>query len=458
MEWRHALLWFLALSFAVRLVDIMAPPLERAHSWRQATGLMVARNLARGDGDILHPRIDERPETSREIGMEFPLLPWMHSTVSKWFGYAHWHSRLINLVVVMGGLWCFFLILARWHTERLAAMATLVLTMSMWFSFGRKAMPDTFSCALVLMGIESLLRTLERGGAVRWVLSAFVLTLGVLSKLPAAILLFPLPLLCKEATRKHQLALVATGAVVSATTFWWYGLHAPSVAERAGTWYHQGQSLSESLSSLWTHKGKLLERFAFSALRTYAGLAAVVLGLWCLIRGDSGQRATRWMLALSCLGCALLMLRAGFYFHHHDYYIMPFVPALALLAAVGLDRLPRRWAQVVLALLVLEAGLNQQHDFGVPDSELPKLGLGQLAEEHIPRDGHVVFVGDGSPIELYLLDRKGWVHPPSEPLNVSRYTQHGPAWLLLPSKHAATFQHVGRIQHADEDHVLVDLN
>ena len=419
---------------------------------------MVARNLARGDGDILHPRIDERPETSREIGMEFPLLPWMHSTVSKWFGYTHWQSRLINLVVMMGGLWCFFLILARWHTERLAAMATVVLTMSMWFSFGRKAMPDTFSCALVLMGMESLLRALERGRIVRWVLSALVLTLGVLSKLPAAILLFPVPLLAMGATRKNQLALVVTGAVVMATAFWWYGIHAPSVAEKAGTWYHHGQSLSESLSSLWGHKGQLLGRFAFSALRTYAGFAAVLLGLWCLVCGGSGQEKTRWMVALSCLGCALLMLRAGFYFHHHDYYIMPFVPAMALVAAVGLDRLPRRWAQVSLVMLVLEAGLNQQHDFGVPDSELPKLGLDQLAEDHIPSDGHVVLVGEGNPLELMLLDRKGWVHPLSVPLNASTYTRHGPAWLLLPSKHATTFQHLGKIHHVEEHYVLVDLN
>ena len=458
MEWRDALLWFLALSFAVRLVDITAPPLERAHSWRQATGLMVARNLARGDGDILHPRIDERPETSREIGMEFPLLPWMHSTVSQCFGYADWHSRLINLVVVMGGLWCFFLILARWHTERLAAMATVVLTMSMWFSFGRKAMPDTFSCALVLMGMESLLRALERGGIIQWVFSGLVLTLGVLSKLPAAILLFPLPLLCKGATRKHQLALVVTGTLVIATSFWWYGVHAPTVAERAGTWYHQGQSLSASLSSLWTHKGQLLGRFAFSALRTYAGFAAVVLGLWCLIRGGSGHKVTRWLVGLSCIGCVVLMLRAGFYFHHHDYYIMPFVPTLALLAAVGLDRLSRRWAQVALVLLVLEAGLNQQHDFGVPDSELPKLGLAQLAQDHIPPEGHVVLVGDGNPIELHLLDRKGWVHPLAVPLDASKYTQYGPAWLLLQSKDFATFQHLGKIQHAEEHYVLIDLN
>ena len=458
MEWRQALLWFLALSFAVRLVNITAPPLERAHSWRQATGLMVARNLARGDGDILHPRIDERPETAREIGMEFPLLPWMHSAVAKRVGYAHWQSRLINLMVVMGGLWCFFLILGRWHTDRLAAMATMILTMSMWFSFGRKAMPDTFSCALVLMGIESLLRALERGGMGRWGLATLILTLGVLSKLPAAILLFPLPLLFIGATRKHQLALVASGSVVTAAAFWWYGIHAPSVAEKAGTWYHQGQSLSESLSSLWTHKGQLLERFAFSALRTYAGFAAVILGFWCLIRRDTGQKATRRMVGMSCLGCVLLMLRAGLYFHHHDYYIMPFVPALALVAAVGLNRIPRPWAQVALALLVLEAGLNQQHDFGVPDSELPKLGLGQLAEEHIPSDGHVVLAGEGNPIELYMLDRKGWVHPSSVPLNASTYTQHGPVWLLLQSKDAGKFQHLGKIEHADEHYVLVDLN
>lgn len=452
------LLWFLALSFAVRLVNITAPPLERAHSWRQATGLMVARNLARGDGDILHPRIDERPETSREISMEFPLLPWMHGTIAKGFGYAHWQSRLINLVVVMGGLWCFYLILARWHTDRLAATATVILTMSMWFSFGRKAMPDTFSCAMVLMGIESLLRALERGGVGRWVFSALVLTLGVLSKLPAAILLFPVPLLAMGATRKHQLALVVTGGVVMAAAFWWYGIHAPSVAEKAATWYHQGQSLSESLSSLWAHKGQLLGRFAFSALRSYAGFAAVLLGLWCLVRKGPGHEVMRWMVGMSCLGCALLMLRAGFYFHHHDYYIMPFVPALALVAAVGLDRIPRPWAEVALVLMVLEAGLNQQHDLGVPASELPKLELDQLAEEHIPSDGHVVLIVEGNPIELYLLDRKGWVHPPSVPLNASTYTQHGPAWLLLQSKDADTFQHLGKIQHTDEHYVLVDLN
>ena len=103
MNWRQALLVLLAFSFAVRLVNITAPPLERSHSWRQATGLMVARNFATGDGNILRPQIDERADTSGHINMEFPLLPWIHGQIGKWFGYQHWHSRWINLMAVMGG-------------------------------------------------------------------------------------------------------------------------------------------------------------------------------------------------------------------------------------------------------------------------------------------------------------------------------------------------------------------
>ena len=241
-------------------------------------------------------------------------------------------------------------------------------------------MPDTFSCALVLMGMESLLRALESGknrsvGALRAGLDAWRAVQIACCHLTFSSAASRHGCDPQESTRVGCHRRCCDGhcllVVRHPCTF--------SGGKGGNMVRHQGQSLSESLSSLWGHKGQLLGRFAFSALRTYAGFAAVLLGLWCLVCGGSGQEKTRWMVALY-LGCALLMLRAGFYFHHHDYYIMPFVPAMALVAAVGLDRLPRRWAQVSLVMLVLEAGLNQQHDFGVPDPELPKLGLDQLAE------------------------------------------------------------------------------
>lgn len=458
MNWRQALLVLLALSFLVRLVNITAPPLERSHSWRQVTGLMVARNFASGDGNILRPQIDERADTSGHINMEFPLLPWIHGQIGKWLGYQHWHSRLINLMVVMGGLWCFFLILARWHSQRLAATAAAILTMSMWFSFGRKSMPDTFSCALALMGIESLLRALEKGGGWRWLAAALVLSLGVLSKLPAAVLLFPLPLLLKGQTTQNQLALSLTGLAVLASVGWWYGLHGPALAREAGTWFHQGQSLSEATSSLWNHAGELASRFVFGALRSYLGFAAVLLGLVGLVRRQAEGNTTRWMVGALTLGCTALMLRAGFYFHHHDYYIMPFVPAMALLAAVGLETLPVRWAALALLAILVEAGLNQQHDFRVPDGEKPKLELATLAQDHIPLNGHVVVVGEGNPLELYLLNRKGWIHDPAAPWSPEEYTQHGPAWLLIPNRFAPQFSTSAPAQFRNEHYTLHNLN
>ena len=458
MNWRKGLLVLLAMSFLVRLVNITAPPLERSHSWRQATGLMVARNFSNGDSNILRPQIDERADTTGHINMELPLLPWIHGQLGKWLGYSHWYSRLINLLFVTAGLWCFYLILARWHTERLAATATAVLTMSMWFSFGRKSMPDTFSCAIVLMGIEHVLRAMERGALWRWVVAAALLSIGALSKLPAAVLMFPLPLLWRNESTTNRMFLTLTGIVVLASVGWWYGYHGPKLGQEAGTWFHQGQSLAEALSSLGNHARELADRFVFSALRTYTGFAAALLGLWTLVRHRARWNQTIWGFSALSIGCVLLMLRAGFYFHHHDYYIMPFVPAMALIAAVGLETLPIRWASAILILIGLESGLNQQHDFWVPEGEKVKLDLVNLAQDQIPSGGHVVVIGEGNPLELYLLNRKGWVHDPSVPFVSSQYTQYGPTWLLIPQRHASEFQSPAPLQYRDEQFALYNLN
>jgi hypothetical protein len=131
---------------------------------------------------------------------------------------------------------------------------------------------------------------------------------------------------------------------------------------------------------------------------------------------------------------------------------------MALLAAVGLETLPVRWAALALLAILVEAGLNQQHDFRVPEGEKPKLELATLAQDHIPLEGHVVVVGQGNPLELYLLNRKGWIHDPAEPFDPRHYTQHGPAWLLIPAQHAAHFPSPGTAQFRDEHYALHNLN
>ena len=87
---------------------------------------------------------------------------------------------------------------------------------------------------------------------------------------------------------------------------------------------------------------------------------------------------------------------------------------------------------MVLGAIALEAGLNQQHDWWTPDEELPKLELTALGEEWIPLDEFVVVLGSGNPIELYLLNRKGWIHTSDSPRDWTWYRERGAKWLLIP--------------------------
>lgn len=64
--WASDIRTWIALVFLVRLIGITDAPIETSHGWRQAFTNMVARNLAEGSFDLLHPRTD--------VAGEFPLF------------------------------------------------------------------------------------------------------------------------------------------------------------------------------------------------------------------------------------------------------------------------------------------------------------------------------------------------------------------------------------------------
>ena len=135
--------WIL-LFFVIRLIGITNPPLEVSHNWRQTTVTMVSRNFLEIDNNILYPRIDIAGEKTGITGMEFPLLNYSIYVLAEIFGYQHWYGRLINLFISSIGLWLFYKLILLYFTERIAIYSTIILTVSIWFQFSRKIMPDTF--------------------------------------------------------------------------------------------------------------------------------------------------------------------------------------------------------------------------------------------------------------------------------------------------------------------------
>jgi 4-amino-4-deoxy-L-arabinose transferase-like glycosyltransferase len=183
--------FWVILFFAIRLIGIMNPPLEPAHNWRQTTVAMVARNFLEVDNNIFYPRLDISGDKTGITGMEFPTLNYLIYLLSEVFGYKHWYGRLINLFFSSIGLYYFFILIKRYFNPKIAFNASLILMFSIWFTYSRKIMPDTFSVSLILASIYYGTNYFDRQSKRGLNICLYFLftTLGMLSKLPSSYLL-----------------------------------------------------------------------------------------------------------------------------------------------------------------------------------------------------------------------------------------------------------------------------
>ncbi|MFT3884414.1 MAG: glycosyltransferase family 39 protein [Flavobacteriales bacterium] len=401
--------WILLLAL-VRLVGITDPPLEAAHNWRQTTVLMVARNYYEQGPDLLHPRIDFAGERTGITGMEFPLLNYLVYAVAAVFGWAGWYGRAIVLLSSMLGAWAFHRLVRRYVGDRIAFIATLLLLSSLWFQYGRKTMPDVFALSLVMAGLWWTSQVLhgERPGLNGW-LAGVSIALGVLSKSPAALLLVALLPMCwmARAARTRVMLAVAIAGLALIPSVWWYGCWVPHLVRAYGFWhFFMGKGMAEGVAELVARWPEVAEKFYFDALR-FSGCAAFIGGLVVAAR----RRANGLLLTLAAFACAqtIIMLKAGGTFAGHSYYILPFVPIMAVVAAYGLTALPGRWPIILTALIAMEGLLNAQHDLHLRPDQRELLSLEPFLDGATHRDERIVINAGDVPTAMYLAHRKGWL-------------------------------------------------
>ncbi len=401
--------FWLIFFFIFRLYGITNPPLEAGHNWRQCTGIMVARNFYETNSNLLYPQVDDTYGKSGVVGMEFPLLNYLMYLLSLFTGFHDWYGRLINLIITTLGVFYFYKIVKRYLHERSAFYATLVLLTSIWFSFSRKTMPDTFCISLTIIGLWFGLEYLSKGCWVRLVLFSFFSTIGVLSKINAVYLL-PVLGLCffdKTFENKRKIGLSIAFLPIIMANFYWYFYWNPFLSQKFGLWYNIGMPLKEGAQELARNSSVVFKRFYFTGLQSYLAIIALLTGLYFIV----SQRNTLILLVAATLFAIFLlfMFKAGYFFHHHDYYIIPFVPVLALLAGYGLANLSnKKLAIILLTFCMIEGLLNQLHDLSIKKSEKYKISLEEFADSFSQRNNLIAVNGSGNPQELYLAHRKGW--------------------------------------------------
>jgi len=402
-------LWILVLLL-LRLENIDLAPFDE-HNWRQTMTLGVARNYAEVDGNFFHPRTIICDSRGGIFAQEFPLFNYCVFLLWEVFGAHNWCFRLFNLVVATIGLWAFANIARRLANEKAALFATVMFGVSVAFVYARKGMPDVFAVSLALVGVYWGWRFLEEKKTQQLVLFGVFAALGMLCKMPAACIMALLTAaFWNESVDKTARAqLVKVGAVAVAAMAAWYFLWVPWTDRIHGFPLFFPTSLAEGWRQLVEMKADTIARFYPIALTSRIAFLFCLLGL-----GIAIWRKNKPILLTFAASSVLLfglMLKAGGTFSGHVYYIIPFVPMMALLAGYGLSESVRNpWIQLVILLAITtEAVYKHKYDFFIPWEDQKFVKLEKMVDQYVPKDSRILVNNhEGSPVMMYAAHRRGW--------------------------------------------------
>lgn len=398
--------WIL-LFFIIRLFGITDAPLEMGHNWRQSLTNMIARNFLEVSPNIFFPRIDMAGNLSGILGSEFPFFSYLIYLVASIFEYDHWYGRIINLTVSSISMYYFYLLVRRYFNTRISFNATIILIVSIWFSFSRKIMPDTFSVSLVIIGLYYCFKYFESGGVLKLLLFFGFNTLGILCKIPALSLMsiLAIPLLSNFPVNRKIVVLIAgTFSFVIASV--WYFYWVPYLVENYHFKLYFPKSLLLGLKEILQYPIDTLDKFLFTSFYSYLAFALFVLGLIKMIM----KKERKLIVLFTVVSCVffVFILKTGDVFSFHNYYIIPYVPLMALIAGYGMSFINLKWQVLVLLLIVIESIANQSNDFLIKDSELYKLDLESSIHGKVNMEDLILVNGTQSPQTIYFLHRKGW--------------------------------------------------
>jgi hypothetical protein len=225
---RGLLAAILIAGAALRLAWVVRPLDHRLRSpWRQADTLQIARNFAREDGSILHPRIDWRGTTPGLVEMEFPFFPWIGGMLFRPFGIHAEILRALSALAEIGSLLLFASLARRLLPDGGALLAIAAYAFNPLLLYLSTALqPEALMLFLGLLSVVLLERYRVSRRGLTLVLAGGALGASILAKAPAACLgmLFGWVVLrVEKAFAFRRPAVYAAAALALLPSVAWYG-------------------------------------------------------------------------------------------------------------------------------------------------------------------------------------------------------------------------------------------
>lgn len=440
-------LWLvLALALAFRLVYVTTPLID-GHSWRQITNADIARNLAQGSFDLLHPPVNWGGRDGY-TGMEFPLFHALVALLYRVFGEAEIWARLTSIVFSVATVVGIFRLGERLFDRPTARGAAFLMAASPSAAFfGRTFLSDTPMLCFSVWAVWAWVRYFDEDRPRHAVVAAVVTALAWLVKIPAILILAPIAVAgwlasgWRVAADRRVVAGLAGAFLCTALWYW----QAERIYEQTGLtqsiWHPSGTYAAEVFTaarqgsgvSHWGSIGRLTQFDFYAELvdRTVA-LHLTPVGFWLAAVGTLvSVRLPRRRILDAWLAAVLAFVLAtaeGQYWH--EFHQLPLVPVAALYFGLATRWLfdgarlaevtGARWAIPGVAVALGSCAAFSFYDSGViaslfrPDRlDYDSVRLGRSMERLIGNDELVItnqyeINGNNSPILLYHARRRGW--------------------------------------------------
>ncbi len=421
---RRALFALILLSVVVRFIHIDATVIGW-HSWRQADTAAMARNFHDYGESVLYPRADWGGGDYVET--EFQAYTYLVAAIYNVTGVHEAVGRVLSILFALAAIAGLYFLARRFYGESVALItATVYAVLPLTMYYGRAFMPESMMLSLIIWGFYYFDRWRESAQWTHAVAAWVLLTLAVLLKIPT--LYIGLPLLFIASTYRGGLPAalrsiwlwIFAAALVGVTALWYS--HAYSLFLQTGNtfgiWTGSTNKWGayDSLLTLKFYNDILFKSIAERHL-TWPGMLLFIGGLF--VRRDSRREwfAEWWLLAVIVY---FLIVNKGN--QVHEYYQLPFIPPAAMiigrmlealrsnlsLLAGGMRRTMQGFAIFLIAALLLLSGMRYSMLLkGENDNTI--IAFAEQARQIIPADAMVLDIGDGNPVMLYLLHRKGWI-------------------------------------------------
>ncbi|MFA8300339.1 MAG: ArnT family glycosyltransferase [Hyphomicrobiales bacterium] len=407
--------WIL-LYFIIQLFSVTHPPLEGAENWRQTTGIMIYKNFYEVDANIFYPRLDNAGENSGILGTEFCTLQYLSYIIARLLGFQDWYGRLINMIISSLGIFFFYRIVLLFFNKKHAFLSAFLLLNSIWFMYNRKSMPDTYSVALAMISIYYGIRYLHENNNRYLITYFFIGLIGILSKLPAILpfMIFLLIFFNKGIRLRTRFYFALASSIILLITVVWYFYWVPYLNSKYGfDHYFMGVSTTEGIKEIISNWKETLKVIYFSSYVGYIGFMIFLAGLFYSIKDK--QRKISYPLLVLSLGMIVFIIKSGWNFCSHPYYMIPFLPIMSVVGAYFLSEIKLKWAFYVLLIAFTgESIANQQHELFIRDKETYKLEFKNITDKFSTRQDLFATNGGINPQQLYFMNRKGWTFPTSD--------------------------------------------